>query len=192
MNIVWLVIMLAGIGMMIFKSPDSILNTMISASEKSVKLCLSLLAIYAVWLGLLKILEDTGFSKKLAKWLSPIINFLFGKNIDEYTKSQIAINLSSNILGLGNAATPSAIKAMKGLDEGTGKINNQMTMLMVLNCLSFQLVPTTIMGLRASAGSTNISSIIAPTICTSFLTGILIITLLKLIFKIKKPKGKQL
>lgn len=192
MNIVWLVVMLCGIGIMIFKSPEMVINTMISASEKSVKLCLSLLAIYAVWLGLLKILEDTGFSKKLAKWLSPVIYFLFGKNINEYTKSQIAINLSSNILGLGNAATPSAIKAMKGLDAGTGKINQPMTMLMVLNCLSFQLVPTTIMGLRASAGSTNISSIIAPAICTSFLTGILIITLLKLIFKIKKPKGKQL
>ena len=188
MNIVWLVVMLCGIGIMIFKSPEMVINTMISASEKSVKLCLSLLAIYAVWLGLLKILEDTGFSKKLAKCLSPVINFLFGKNIDEYTKSQIAINLSSNILGLGNAATPSAIKAMKGLDAGTGKINQPMTMLMVLNCLSFQLVPTTIMGLRASAGSTNISSIIAPTICTSFLTGIIIITLLKLIFKLKNQR----
>ena len=163
---------------------------MIAASEKSVKLCISLLAIYAVGLGLLKILEDTGFSKKLAKWLTPIINFLFGKNIDDYTKSQIAINLSSNILGLGNAATPSAINAMKGLDDGSGKINNPMTMLMVVNCLSFQLVPTTIMGLRASAGSTNVSSIILPTILTSFLTGIVIIAILKLIFKAKSHKNK--
>ena len=190
MNIVWLVVMLLGIAIMIVKCPDLILNTMIAASEKSVKLCISLLAIYAVWLGLLKILEDTGFSKKLAKWLSPIINFLFGKNIDDYTKSQIAINLSSNILGLGNAATPSAINAMKGLDDGSGKINDPMTMLMVVNCLSFQLVPTTIMGLRASAGSTNVSSIILPTILTSFLTGIVTIAILKLIFKTKSHKHK--
>ena len=191
MNIVWLVVMLLGIAIMIVKCPDLILNTMIAASEKSVKLCISLLAIYAVWLGLLKILEDTGFSKKLAKWLTPIINFLFGKNIDDYTKSQIAINLSSNILGLGNAATPSAINAMKGLDDGSGKINKPMTMLMVVNCLSFQLVPTTIMGLRASAGSTNVSSIILPTILTSFLTGIVIIAILKLIFATKKKKQKK-
>lgn len=191
MNIVWLVVMLLGIAIMIVKCPDLIISTMISASEKSVKLCISLLAIYAVWLGLLKILEDTGFSKKLAKWLSPIINFLFGKNIDDYTKSQIAINLSSNILGLGNAATPSAINAMKGLDDGSGKINNPMTMLMVVNCLSFQLVPTTIMGLRASAGSTNVSSIILPTILTSFLTGIVTIAILKLIFATKKKKQKK-
>lgn len=184
--------MLIGIGIMIFKSPSIIVGTMISASEKSVALCINLLAIYAVWLGLLKILEDTGFNKKLAKWLSPLIDFLFGKNIDEYTKSQIAINLSSNILGLGNAATPSAIKAMNGLDDGSGKINNAMTMLMVVNCLSFQLVPTTIMGLRASAGSTNVSSIIAPTICTSLITGVIIIALLKLIFATKKKKVKKI
>ncbi|MBR4124294.1 MAG: nucleoside recognition protein, partial [Clostridia bacterium] len=116
---------------------------------------------------------------------------LFGKNIDDYTKSQIAINLSSNILGLGNAATPSAINAMKGLDDGSGKINKPMTMLMIVNCLSFQLVPTTIMGLRASTGSTNVSSIILPTILTSFLTGIVIIAILKLIFATKKKKQKK-
>lgn len=190
MNIFWLVIMLAGIALMIFKSPDLIISSMMSASESSVKLCISLLAIYAVWLGLLKILESTGFNKKLAKWLSPIIGFLFGKNIDEYTKSQIAINLSSNILGLGNAATPSAIKAMQGLDPKTGKINNSMTMLMIVNCLSFQLLPTTIMGLMVASNSTNPSGIILPTICTSILTGVIIITITKLIFKVRKKHDK--
>lgn len=188
MNIVWLVVMLAGIVIMIFKTPQLIISSMISASEKSVSLCINLLAIYAVWLGLLKILENTGFNKKLAKWLSPIIGFLFGKNIDEYTKGQIAINISSNILGLGNAATPSAIKAMQGLDDKTGKINNSMTMLMVINCLSFQLLPTTVMGLMVASGSQNASSVILPTICTSIVTGVIIITILKLIFKARKNK----
>lgn len=191
MNIVWVTVMLAGIILIIIKSPEILLSTMISASEKSVTLCISLIAIYAVWLGLLKILDDTGFSKKLAKWLSPLINFLFGKGIDEYTKSQIAINMSSNILGLGNAATPSAINAMKGLDDGSGKINKPMTMLMVINCLSFQLIPTTIMGLRVASGSANASSIIFPTICTSIITGVVTITILKLIFKARvKRHGK--
>ena len=180
--------MLAGIVVMIFTKPTTVLSTMISASEKSVKLCVSLLAIYAVWLGLLKILENTGFNKKLAKWLSPIINFLFGSRLDDYTKEQIAINISSNILGLGNAATPSAIRAMQGLDDKTGKINNNMTMLMVINCLSFQLLPTTVMGLMVASGSTNASSVILPTICTSIVTGIIIITILKLIFKARSKK----
>lgn len=188
MNVVWIVIMLAGIVVMIFTKPTLILSTMISASEKSVKLCISLLAIYAVWLGLLKILENTGFNKKLAKWLSPIINFLFDNRLDDYTKEQIAINISSNILGLGNAATPSAIRAMQGLDNKTGKINNNMTMLMVINCLSFQLLPTTVMGLMVASGSTNASSVILPTICTSIITGVTTITILKLIFKARSKK----
>jgi spore maturation protein A len=183
--------MLAGIVIMIFTAPNLIISTMISASEKSVSLCINLLAIYAVWLGLLKILENTGFNKKLAKWLSPIISFLFGKGIDEYTKSQIAINISSNILGLGNAATPSAIKAMQGLDNKTGKINNSMTMLMVINCLSFQLLPTTVMGLMVASHSENASRVILPTICTSIVTGVIIITILKLIFKARKKKNDK-
>lgn len=183
--------MIFGIGVLIFIDPANILNIMIDASEKTVVLCLSLLAIYAVWLGLLKILEDTGACNKLAKILSPVIDFLFGYGIDEQTKEYIAINISSNILGLGNAATPSAINAMKGLDDKSGKINNSMTMLMVINCLSFQLLPTTIMGLRVSAGSENASSIIFPTILTSFLTGFITIAILKLIFKLKGKKNNK-
>lgn len=178
--------MIVGIAVLTIIEPSSVISTMISASEKSVTLCISLIAIYAVWLGLLQVLDDTGFSKKLAKFLSPFIDFLFGYGIDDETKSYISINLSSNILGLGNAATPSAINAMKGLDDGSGKINNAMIMLMVINCLSFQLLPTTTLGLRVSAGSTNASSIIFPTILTSLITGFVTIALLKIIFAKRK------
>ena len=182
--------MIAGIGCLIFIDPAGIINTLIGASEKTVALCISLIAIYAVWLGLLKILEDTGLGKKLAKILSPVIDFLFGYGIDEQTKNFIAINLSSNILGLGNAATPSAINAMQGLDNSNGKINNQMTMLMVLNCISLQLLPTTVVGLRVGANSTNPTNIILPTIATSIATAVVVLTILKLIFKIKSKKVK--
>lgn len=181
--------MICSVAVLIFINPANVLNIMIQASEKTVALCLNLIAIYAVWLGILKILEDTGACNKLAKILSPIIDFLFGYGIDEQTKQYIAINISSNILGLGNAATPSAINAMKGLDDKTGKINNKMTMLMVINCLSFQLLPTTIMGLRISEGSKNASSIIFPTILTSLITGFVTIAILKLIFKLKDKKN---
>ena len=190
MNVVWLVFMLVGVLMMIFKNPASVVSTMLSAGEKSVKLCINLLGIYAIWLGLLKILENTGFNKKLSKWLSPIITFLFGKNVNEQTREQIAINLSSNILGLGNAATPSAIKAMQGLDDKSGKINNAMTMLMIVNCLSFQMLPTTVMGMMANSGSQNVSRIILPTICTSLITGIVIIALTKFVFALRAKNGK--
>ena len=191
MNIVWTIVLIVGIGILLFVSPQTILSDMLSASEKSVKLCISLLAIYAFWLGILKIVDKTGLSKKIAKLLSPFIDLLFGKGLDEYTKNQIAINLSSNILGLGNASTPSAIRAMKGLDRGSEKISDQMTMLVILNCLSLQLLPTTIMGLRISSGSQNASSIILPTILTSFLTATIVLALLKTIFGVKKIKNDK-
>ena len=180
--------MIVGIGILIFVSPSTIINDLVSASEKSVKLCLSLLAIYAFWLGIMKILQKTGIADKLSKRLSPIIDWLFGKGINSETKMQIAINLSSNMLGLGNIATPSAIKAMQGLDDGSGKINNAMTMLVVLNCISLQLLPTTIMGLRASAGSINPSSVILPVLFASLITGIVTITILKLVFGARRKK----
>ena len=186
MNIVWTVVLIVGIGILLFVSPQTILSDMLSASEKSVKLCISLLAIYAFWLGILKIVDKTGLSKKIAKLLSPFIDLLFGKGLDEYTKNQIAINLSSNILGLGNASTPSAIRAMKGLDRGSEKISDQMTMLVILNCLSLQLLPTTIMGLRISSGSQNASSIILPTILTSFFIVFIVLALIKTIFRENK------
>lgn len=188
MNIIWSIVMIAGIGILLFVSPSTITSDLISASEKSVKLCISLLAIYAFWLGIMKILQKTGLSNKLSKGLSKPIDWLFGKGINQETKMQIALNLSSNILGLGNIATPSAIKAMQGLDDGTGKINNAMTMLVVLNCISLQIFPTTIMGLRASAGSINPSSVLLPTILTSLITGIVTIFGLKLIFKTRRKR----
>lgn len=180
--------MIVGIGILIFTSPSTIITDLVAASEKSVKLCISLLAIYAFWLGILNILQKTGLSNKLSKRLSPVIDWLFGKGIDNETKLQIALNLSSNMLGLGNIATPSAIKAMQGLDDGSGKINNAMTMLVVLNCISLQLFPTTIMGLRASAGSENPSSVLLPTIFASVITGAVCIALLKLIFGARRKK----
>ena len=189
MNIVWSVVMIVGIGILIFVSPSTIISDLISASEKSVKLCISLLAIYAFWLGILNILQKTGLSNKLSRRLSPVIDWLFGKGINSETKLQIAINLSSNMLGLGNIATPSAIKAMQGLDDGSGKMNNSMTMLVILNCISLQLFPTTIMGLRASTGSTNPSSVLLPTIFASVITGAVSITILKIIFGARRKKN---
>ena len=190
-NTIWTAVMIVGIGILIFTSPNTIINDLISASDKSVKLCISLIAIYAFWLGILKILQKTGLAEKLTKKLSPVIDWLFGKGIDSNTKLQIALNLSSNIMGLGNIATPSAIKAMQGLDDGNGKINNAMTMLVVLNCISLQVFPTTIMGLRASAGSQNPSSVLLPTILSSLLTGIITIFVLKTIFRLgRKKHGK--
>ena len=167
MNKIWLIMMMLGTAALLVINPSQTVTSMVDASSSALELCLNLCAVYAVWLGILEILDASGLSDKLAKLLRPLIKKLFPKaNLE--TQKNIAINLSANMLGLGNASTPYGIKAMRGLDDGNEKANSSMIMLMIINACSIQLIPTTIIGLRAAAGSTSPSDIILPTIISSF------------------------
>lgn len=163
MNKIWLVMMLVGTAVLLFVNPSLATSTLIDASTNSLNLCINLCAIYAVWLGLLEILDKSGLAEKLSKLLKPIIKKLF-PDADDETLKYISINISANMLGLGNAATPYGIKAMRKLDDGNEKANNSMLMLMIVNACSIQLLPTTTIGLRASAGSSSPADIILPTL----------------------------
>lgn len=188
MNIVWISIVVVGLALMLLKSPELAFSTIQTGSEKAINLCLKLWGIYAIWLGILNILEATGFDKKLAKWLSPIIDWLIGKT-DSYTKSQIAINLTSNILGMGNACTPSGINGMAGLSKGQKYITSAMIMFMMLNVTGLDIIPTTVISLRISHGSISSSDIIIPTFIStlsSTISGIILVKICKKIFKDKK------
>lgn len=182
--------MLIGISMMILGNVDEIMNTLLAGGTKAVELSIKLWAIYALWLGILKIVEDTGLDKKLAKLLTPIIRFLFGKQ-DEYTNNQIAINITSNILGMGNAALPSGLNAIKGLNKNrTGKYaTSAMIMLVMLNSTSLDLLPTTVISLRASAGSITPADIIIPTIIATLSSTLVGIFLCKICSKIFKDRN---
>lgn len=181
--------MLLGTAVLLIVNPSATFSSMLDASSSAVELCISLCAIYAVWLGLLEILDQSGLSEKLAKLLRPIIKKLF-KGANEKTQKDIAINISANMLGLGNAATPYGIKAMKGLDDGSGIANQAMIMFMVLNATSIQLIPSTTIGLRAAAGSSNAGDIILPTLIATFIscfTGIFLVFICgKILKKIKR------
>lgn len=168
MNKIWLYIMLFGSLALVFVNPNNFLSCMTDAAVECVTLCLELFAVYAVWLGLLEIVEATGLGDKLANLLTPLVKKLF-KTDDKQAIKLISISLSANFLGLGNAATPSGIKAMQKLDDNTGKINYPMMMLMILSSCSIQFLPTTIMGLRSTAGSTSPADIIIPILLSSII-----------------------
>lgn len=185
MNLIWVAIMIVGLGIMLFTNVDMAFSTLLSGSEKAIALSLKLWAIYAIWLGLLKIVEETELDKKIAKLLSPIINWLIGKT-DDKTKNYIAVNLTSNLLGMGNASTPSGIDGMAGLDKGSKYITTAMAMFFILNVTSLQLIPTTVISLRVLHGSTNANDIILPTfICSvvSTVVGIVLVKLCRRLFK---------
>lgn len=175
--------MILSIAALIITNPQNVINEMTNASMDVIELCITLLAVYTVWLGILEIVEATGLGARLAKLLSPFIRWLF-KIDDKETQKYIALNMSSNILGLGNASTPMGIKAMKRLDDGSGKITAPMIMLLIVNATSIQLFPTTVVGLRAASGSGDPTSIILPTIIGTLITCITAITVTKTCEKI--------
>ena len=189
MNFVWTTVMLIGMGLLLLNNVDATMTALVDGGNKAISLTLKLWGIYTLWLGILKIVEETGLDKKLSKLFRPVIRKLFGQT-DEYTENQIAINITSNLLGMGNASTPSGMNAIYGLYDGMGKYATaSMIMIIILNSTSLQLIPTTIIGLRISSGSTNPSSIILPTIIAtvaSTLSGILLVKLFSKIFKDKQ------
>ena len=168
--------MLSSILVLLITNPGAVLTEMVSASTSALSLCIELCAVYAVWLGIMELVDASVENPE--------------------TQKLIALNVSANMLGLGNAATPMGIKSMQALDDGSGKANFAMIMLIVINATSIQLLPTTIIGLRTSAGSTSPADIILPTLIVTFCTTILGITLVylidKVIRKIKKAKKTSL
>ena len=182
--------MLSSILVLLITNPGAVLSEMVSASTSALSLCIELCAVYAVWLGIIELVDASGLGQKLAKLLRPLIKKIFRVENPE-TQRLIALNISANMLGLGNEATPMSIKSMQALDDGSGKANFAMIMLIVINATSIQLLPTTVIGLRTSAGSNNPADIILPTLIVTFCTTILGITLVCLVDKIIKIIKKR-
>ena len=189
MNKFWYLMMFASLCILIVTNPSSVLNEMILASSSALSLCIELCGVYAVWLGILELVDKSGLSEKLAKLLRPAIRKLF-KTKDEETEKTIALNLSANMLGLGNASTPMGIKAMRMLDDGNSVASASMIMLVVINATSIQLLPTTVIGLREATGSASASDIILPTLISTIVTTLLGITLAILCEKMRKKRKK--
>lgn len=185
MSVFWFIMMFASILVLLITNPSAVLSEMIGASASALSLCIELCAVYVVWLGILELVDASGLGEKLAKLLRPLIKKIFKIDNTE-TEKIIALNISANMLGLGNAATPMGIKAMQSLDDKSGKANFAIIMLIVLNATSIQLLPTTVIGLRTSAGSTNPSDIILPTLIVTFCTTLLGIILVHTTDKLSK------
>jgi len=166
---------------------QEVTQAIVDNAKLAVEISISLIGVMAFWLGLVKLAEKSGIISFIAKLVQPITNFLFPEIPKGHPSlGNIAMNVSANALGVTNAATPVGIKAMQALDDKSGKANFAMIMLIVINATSIQLLPTTVIGLRASAGSTNAADIILPTLIVTFSTTILGIFLVHGINKITK------
>lgn len=143
----------------------------IDGAAGAVTLCISLLGIMCLWTGLAKIGERAGLIDLFAKLLRPLTRFLFPRLDQKGTAvGAIVMNMVANLLGMGNAATPLGIAAMRELDRENkhrAAASDEMCMFAVINTASLQLIPTTVISLRQSFGSVNPSVIIMPVWITS-------------------------
>ena len=163
MNVAFAALTLLSLVMMTFAAPADMLPSMISGVSGAIVLILKLTAVYAVWLSVLKMAEATGLDRKLSRALRPVIRRLF-KGESEKSYDSISLNLASNMLGMGGATTPAAINAMASMCREEGKATDNMLMLLVINATSIQIVPATVIALRAAAGSANAASVFLPTL----------------------------
>ena len=195
MNKVWLSLLVLSIVALLFVDPGGVLLGLTNASNKAVKLSLELCAIYAVWIGIFSIMEQTGISKWFSKILSPFVNLIFfKKNISEKSRTYISMSMSANMLGMGGAATPLGIKAMESLQEDNknkDEVSYPMTMLIIISSTVLQFLPTSIMGLMSSSGSKKPTSIILPAILTSICSSVVGIILVKLWHLISSKRKKR-
>ncbi len=155
----------------------------------SIELCISILGVIMLWCAVMEVMKVSGLMDKVAKLLTPILGVLFPNAKKDPTVMQnISANVSANLLGLGNAATPAGIRAAEGLHTLSGgkTASDDMCMLVIINTASLQLIPTTIGAIRASCGAANPFDIIPAvwfaSIC-SLLAGIFAAKLLSKLYR---------
>ena len=150
---------------------EAVTQASVDAAKSSVQLAIGLIGIMALWLGLIRVLEAGGLMLTLAEWLKPLMVRLFPDVPPTHpAMGAMLLNISANMLGLGNAATPFGLKAMVELNKLNpfpGTATNAMCLFLAINTSSVTLFPLTIIGVRAAAGSTLPAAIWLPTLAAT-------------------------
>jgi spore maturation protein A len=160
----------------------------LDGAQQAVTLALGLVGVLSLWLGLLKIAERAGLVDKLARAARPLFRPLFSEVPDDDPAiSAMLLNIAANALGLGNAATPFGIKAMEELDKlnpEKGRATNAQVLFLAINTASVQIVPTTVIALRAAAHSSDPAVILVPTLLATSCALVVAIATAKLLERI--------
>ena len=197
LNIIWPVfIIISFIFGILNGNVENINKSIFESASSAVELCITFFGTICLWNGIMKIAQETGFCRKFTKIIMPLINFLFPDlKENEQVKEEISMNMIANILGLGNAATPLGLKAMKSLQKENDKkdtLSNSMVMFIVINTASIQLIPTTVIAIRASLNSSNPTQIILPVWGATIFAAFAAITATKTFIMVDKKKNKKI
>lgn len=197
LNIIWpIFILISFLYAIISGNMDNTTQAIFESAENSVELTITFFATICMWNGIMEIAKRTTFVEKLTRLLKPLINFLFPdcKN-NEKAKEEISMNMVANILGLGNAATPLGLKAMRTLQKDNPKkdtISNSMAMFIVINTASIQIIPTTVIAIRSSLNSNNPTQIILPVWIATISAAFAVIAATKIFIKVDEKTNKSM
>jgi spore maturation protein A len=167
----------------------------IDAAGLAVKIAFGLIGVMALWLGIMRVAEEAGMIRILARMVRPITRRLFPTIPAEHPAiGAMVMNIAANMLGLSNAATPLGLKAMEELDElnpKKGEATDDMITFLVINTSAITIVPATAIAIRASLGSANPQKIVIPAIIAASMATLVGVTTVKLIqyFQKKRRSG---
>lgn len=154
----------------------AVTNGALDSTKEAVTLCLTMLGIMSFWCGILKVGEEAGLIEAMTKKMKPVIRFLFPNLPEDHpAAAHISTNMIANILGLGWAATPAGLWAMKELgkleeERGAavkGVASNEMCTFLIINISSLQLIPVNMIAYRSQYGSANPAAIVGPAIAAT-------------------------
>ncbi|MCR2044217.1 nucleoside recognition domain-containing protein [Anaerosalibacter massiliensis] len=190
-NFIWAGLLISGFIVGIINgNVDAVTNAAIESANTAVELAIGLVGVMALWLGIMKIAEESGLVEKLAKGLKPITLKLFPDvPADHPAMGAMVMNMAANILGLGNAATPLGLKAMQELQELNPKkdtATDAMVTFLAINTSSITLVPATSIAILASAGAKTPTEIIGPTIIATTVSTVVALVATKYLGKLPK------
>ncbi|MGI8315410.1 nucleoside recognition domain-containing protein [Halobacillus mangrovi] len=175
-NLIWALLAVTGIVFAAFNGTMEEVNKAIfSTLDEAVMITLSLTGVLVFWLGLMKIAEAAGLLEGLAKLFRPIVKRIFPDiPDDDPALGYILSNMTANMFGLGNAATPMGLKAMKELKRlsGTEEASRSMITFLAINTSSLTLIPTTVIAIRMKYGSVDPTSIVGATIMATIISTI--------------------
>lgn len=175
MNIIWLILLAASVvAAVVTGRLEELTKALFDGAKAAVEVSLFLLGIISLWLGITRIVADSGLIYRISHLFKPLITRLFKAIPAEHPAiTSITLNMLANFFGLGNAATPLGIKAMQDLqtlNENKDTVTFEMMLFIVLNTASIQLLPFTVVGILSDFGSANPSGIVLPTICSTVIS----------------------
>ena len=177
---------------------EAVTDAALQSAQDAITLCITMMGVMSMWVGLMEIAKEAGIVERLTRIIGPVLHFLFpkvprGSKAEEY----ISLNVIANVLGLGWAATPAGLNAMKELEnlrkqqgQAEGVATNEMCNFLILNISSLQLIPVNLIAYRSSYGSQNPTSVIAPAILATAFSTFVAIVFIVVINRIGKKHGR--